>query len=112
MWKSILKIDMDEARRLGDKYAPDEMDGFYLNRNMSQASFQRYQNEIKARSEKHNKIKNKIDSMKDRIDPEDYMLMGVYLKRMIQNIENDDFNHFLNALKVISREYPIFLRGK
>lgn len=26
MWKDILKIDMDEARRLGDKYAPDDMD--------------------------------------------------------------------------------------
>ena len=25
-WKQILKIDMDEARRLGDKYAPDEME--------------------------------------------------------------------------------------
>jgi len=25
-WKQILKLDMDEARRLGDKYAPDEME--------------------------------------------------------------------------------------
>jgi len=25
-WRDILKIDMDEARRLGDKYAPDEME--------------------------------------------------------------------------------------
>lgn len=25
-WKQILKIDVDEARRLGDKYAPDEME--------------------------------------------------------------------------------------
>ena len=25
-WKQILKIDIDEARRLGDKYAPDEME--------------------------------------------------------------------------------------
>ena len=24
-WKDILKIDMDEARRLGDKYAPEDM---------------------------------------------------------------------------------------
>jgi hypothetical protein len=25
MWKRILKIDMEEARRLGDKYAPEDM---------------------------------------------------------------------------------------
>lgn len=26
MWKKILKIDMDEARRLGRKYAPNDME--------------------------------------------------------------------------------------
>ena len=26
MWKKILKIDMEEARRLGDRYAPEDMD--------------------------------------------------------------------------------------
>lgn len=26
MWKKILKIDMEEARRLGDRYAPDDME--------------------------------------------------------------------------------------
>ena len=26
MWKDILKIDMEEARRLGDKYAPEDME--------------------------------------------------------------------------------------
>lgn len=25
-WKTILKVDMEEARRLGDKYAPEEME--------------------------------------------------------------------------------------
>ena len=25
-WKTILKIDMKEARRLGEKYAPEDMD--------------------------------------------------------------------------------------
>jgi hypothetical protein len=50
--------------------------------------------------------------MKDRIDPEDYMLMGVYLEQMKKNIENDNFNKFLASLKVVSRAYPIFLRGK
>ena len=112
MWKKILKIDMKEARRLGDRYASDEMEEFDLNRNMSQNNFQGYKNEVKARTEKHKKIKNKIDSMKDKIDPEDYMLMGVYLEQMKKNIENDNFNNFLNALKVTSRTYPIFLRGK
>ena len=33
-WKEILKIDMDEARRLGEKYAPDDMEEARLNRNM------------------------------------------------------------------------------
>jgi hypothetical protein len=115
MWKKILKIDMKEARRLGDRYASDEMEEFDLNRNMGRDNFQAYmqmQNEVKARTEKHKKIKNKIDSMKDRIDPEDYMLMGVYLEQMKKNIENDNFNKFLASLKVVSRAYPIFLRGK
>ena len=26
MWKKILKIDMEEARRLGEKYAPEDME--------------------------------------------------------------------------------------
>ena len=26
LWKKILKIDMEEARRLGDRYAPDDME--------------------------------------------------------------------------------------
>ena len=27
IWQDILKIDMDEARRLGEKYAPQDMEG-------------------------------------------------------------------------------------
>ena len=34
MWKEVLKIDMDEARRLGEKYAPEDMEEASLNRNM------------------------------------------------------------------------------
>ena len=26
LWKKILKIDMEEARRLGDRYAPEDME--------------------------------------------------------------------------------------
>ena len=26
LWKKILKIDMEDARRLGDRYAPDDME--------------------------------------------------------------------------------------
>tara|TARA_R100000734_G_scaffold15199_1_gene11357 strand:- start:32 stop:340 length:309 start_codon:yes stop_codon:yes gene_type:complete len=26
MWKKILKVDFSEARRLGDRYAPEDMD--------------------------------------------------------------------------------------
>jgi hypothetical protein len=26
MWKKVLKIDMEEARRLGDRYSPKDMD--------------------------------------------------------------------------------------
>jgi len=33
-WKDIIKIDRKEAQRLGDKYAPDEMRDFYLDRNL------------------------------------------------------------------------------
>jgi len=34
MWKEILKIDRKEVQRLGDKYAPDEMQEFYLDKNL------------------------------------------------------------------------------
>jgi len=30
MWKDILKIDMEEARRLGDTYSPDDMANPYI----------------------------------------------------------------------------------
>lgn len=33
-WFDIIKIDRKEAQRLGDKYAPDEMKEFYLDKNL------------------------------------------------------------------------------
>ena len=33
-WFDIIKIDRKEAQRLGDKYAPDEMQEFYLDKNL------------------------------------------------------------------------------
>lgn len=33
-WFDVIKIDRKEAQRLGDKYAPDEMREFYLDKNL------------------------------------------------------------------------------
>lgn len=33
-WFDVIKIDREEAQRLGDKYAPDEMQQFYLDKNL------------------------------------------------------------------------------
>jgi len=33
-WFDVIKIDRKEAQRLGDKYAPDEMQEFYLDKNL------------------------------------------------------------------------------
>lgn len=33
-WFDIVKIDREEAQRLGDKYAPNEMQEFYLDKNL------------------------------------------------------------------------------
>lgn len=115
MWKDILKLSPDDRKKfteLGEEHAPEDMEEFNLNRNMSQDSFQDYKDGIKKNTEKHKKLKNKIDSMKDKIDPDDYMLMQSYLNLMKYNVENSTFNTYLTALKLISREYPIFLRGR
>ena len=106
-WKEILKIDMDEARRLGEKYAPDDMEEARLNRNMVNAG-----KEIERHTKKYEAVKEKIDSMKDKIDSDDYGLMRAYLKLMKENIGNDTFNSYLTALKLMAREYPIFFRGR
>jgi len=110
MWKDILKLDPKEAREfneLGDKYAPDDMEEASLNRNIVSSGKQ-----ITKDTETLRDVKDKIQSMKNKIDSDDYMIMQTYLEQMEKNIGQPDFRQYLQALKHMSREYPIFFRGR
>lgn len=108
MWKDILKLDPKEAKEfneLGDKYAPDDMEEAALNRNMVSGGRQ-----IKKDIEVYEKTKDKIDSMRDKISPDDYRIMQVYLGKMKEYAGQHGFKQYLQALKTFSKNYPLFFR--
>lgn len=108
MWKDVLKLspeDRKEFNELGDKYAPEDMEEANLNRNMINSG-----NQIKKDIRTYEKARDKIESMRDKINPNDYRVMQVYLKRMEENAGKYGFSQFFQALKTFSRNYPIFFR--
>ena len=109
MWKDILKIDMDEARRLGDKYAPDDMEEARLNRNMVNAG-----KRIKNDTKKFKDIKEKIMANKSKIiakEPTVWLAMQSTLDLMEESIGTDNFMMHRSALVNLSRGHNIFHRG-
>lgn len=109
MWKNILKIDMDEARRLGEKYAPEDMEEAALNRNMVNAG-----KEIENHTKKFKDMKEKVMANKSKIiakEPTVWLAMQSTLDLMEESIGTDEFMLYRSALLNLSRGHNIFHRG-
>ena len=100
---------MDEARRLGEKYAPEEMEEANLNRNMVNAG-----KEIKRHTKKFKDIKEKIMANKSKIiakEPDVWPAMQHTLDLMEESIGTDNFMKYRSSLALLSRGHDIFIRG-
>lgn len=101
MWKNILKIDMDEARRLGRKYAPKDMERHDREKAKKEKEFQ---------TERHKKILKKIKSdMKYTtiIDEDDLMVMEEMIEGMEDSIGSPKFMTYLNGFKSFAVKYDL-----
>jgi len=97
MWKTILKIDMDEARKLGRKYAPDDYKEFDNERRINQRN---------SMIERHKKI---IASAKEQMKDLDFSddnvrgLMEQYIQMMENEIGSKAFDTPHTAFKSFAR---------
>ena len=101
MWKNILKIDMDEARRLGRKYAPKDMERHDKEKAKKEKEFQ---------TERHKKIVKRIKSdMKFTTiyDEDDRMVMEELLEKMEDSIGSNMFMTYLNGFKSFAVKYDL-----
>lgn len=111
-WKEILKLSPEDRKKfteLGDKYAPDDMEGFRLDRRMFSSA-----KNIKQDRKKYEDIKEKIESKKDKImekEPGVYEAMQTTLELMEKSIGTEDFMLYRSALINLSKGHNIFSRG-
>ena len=77
-WRDILKIDMDEARRLGDKYAPEDMEDDRQNKN------------TKRMNENKELLRSLIKAMKNRekINPREEERYRDFLQAYLREMPN------------------------
>tara|TARA_R100000734_G_C3314002_1_gene105483 strand:- start:444 stop:761 length:318 start_codon:yes stop_codon:yes gene_type:complete len=97
MWKNILKIDMDEARRLGRKYAPDDYKEFDNEKRINQ------RNSMIERQKKI--IASAKEQMKNLVFSDDTVrgLMEQYIQMMENNIGSKEFDTPHTAFKSFAR---------
>ena len=108
-WKEILKIDMDEARRLGRKYAKEDMEMDDRRKAKERKDFL-----TERQTKKYEAAKEKIESKKDKIiekEPEVYKPMQTILELMEETIGTDEFTQYYTGLRNIARGHDIFFRG-
>ena len=116
-WKDVLKIDMEEARRLGDKYAPKDMiQGEYdrVKRKKELAQLQAEETLPKRRT-KLKEIYNWLESNKDDLSDDIYDAVNLSLTLAKKNLMNVEmFETYLSAMRNLLRDLPNnpFMRGK
>ena len=113
-WKSILKIDMDEARRLGEKYAPKDME--QGRKDISQRKEKLRQLQAEETLPKRRAKLKKIDNWLNSNDiPENYKeAIELSLDMAKKNLMNPDmFEKYLSSLRMLLRNFPNnpFMRG-
>ena len=106
-WKDILKIDMEEARRLGDKYAPEDMIQGKLDRIKRKKELAQLQAEetLPKRRVKLKEIHNWLDNNDVSEEVREAVELSLRLaKENLMNVER--FEMYLTAIKMLMRELP------
>jgi len=98
---------MDEARRLADKYAPEEMEEYNLNQNMRNAAL-RIGKDIKT----YRRMKKKIEEKKNTLPSHILDAMEMTLELMKETVGTEQFRLYRSAVLNLSRGYNIFFRGR
>ena len=102
-WKEILKIDMDEARRLGDKYAPDDMQEARMRANRKSL-----EDTKDKRNEYYQKFLKELHKHEDKLNPEFYEGVLSQLKFLKDVNSYEEFLKHKAALKMFARVIPNF----
>ena len=123
-WRDILKIDMDEARRLGDKYAPEDMEEDRKNKNTKRMNENK---EILRSIIKVMKNREKINPREEeryrdilqvylREMPNPPQLRGKNFDQMILIVENylngKQSTNLIDRAKEMNRKYPRMGSGR
>ena len=102
-WKKILKIDMDEARRLGEKYAPRDMA-----EGRAEANRKSLEDTKDRRNEYYQKFLKELHKHEDRINPEVYE-GALSLLELLKNVKSyEEFLRIKATLKNMARVIPYF----
>jgi len=123
-WKQILKIDMEEARQLGDKYAPDEMEEDRIKRRKSlmvedeeilRGVIEQMKNEEKTSPRKEDRYRYALQ-MYLRKMPNPPRLRGKNLDQMISIVEDylegKQTTNLIDRAKKANRDDPRMGSGR
>jgi len=102
-WKEILKIDMGEARRLGEKYAPDDMQ-----EDRMRANRKSLEDTKDKRNEYYQKFLRELYKHEDKIKPEVYE-GTLSILELLKDVDSyEEFLNYKGMLKNIARTIPNF----
>ena len=102
-WKDILKIDMDEARRLGEKYAPKDM-----KEGRAEANRKALEDTKDKRNEYYQKFLKELHKHEDKINPEVYE-GTLSILELFKDVDSyEEYLNYRGMLKNIARIIPNF----
>lgn len=102
-WKEILKIDMDEARRLGDKYAPKDME-----EGRAEADRKSLEDTKDKRNKYYQKFLKELHKHEDKINPEVYE-GALSLLELLKDVKSyEEFLKYKATLQNLARVIPNF----
>ena len=102
-WKEILKINMDEARRLGDKYAPNDMREAKI-----RADKKSLEDTKDKRNEYYQKFLKELHKHEDKLNPEVYE-GALSLLELLKDVKSyEEFLSYKGMLKNMASAIPNF----
>ena len=101
MWKSILKISMDEARDLGRKYAPEDMRIADEEKDFRETQFQ-----IEKQTKILNKAKENLKNVNIPDDGERYLLEG-FIEKMEKSLGTPRFMMYFEGFRNFLKTYDM-----
>lgn len=123
-WRDILKIDMDEARRLGDKYAPEDMEEDRQNKNTKRMNenkeilrsvVQRMKDTKNTSPDKERGFQMTLQTILREM-PNPPRLRGKNLDQMISMVEDyldgKQSTNLIDRAKEMNRKYPRMGSGR